>query len=371
MKKTFLTTCMLRAAMTLLVVLLGSTQGAWSKDFITDVMVIGNNNETAFNNLQSSYEAQGWTAINKDLNAGCGSGTDFIHLLYKKQSSPGSSGTFITGFYIKTGSNSPESLTHEGRTYHLLPCDGSTNFVNSKGDLNRGAGGDYIHLYYTTDAISNNYAVTDITFNDTKNGALGANGGTTGYDLNSGAGGNYVYMHVTTSNNVETLTSESKEVMLYNGNVLTGTGGKDTQVKIADGATVTLSGVDNTAIPRDIYHEWAGITCQGDAVIILADGTTNNVKGAYSSSGIFVPEGHTLTIRGNGSLDATGGTHSAGIGGGHYSPCGNITISGGNITATGYDTSAGIGSSSDRTASPRHTISAPATSRCSPPCIAA
>ena len=335
---------MLRAAL-LLVVLLGSTHEAWAKDFISDVMVIGNNNETAFYNLQSSYEAQGWTAINKDLNAGCGSGTDFIHLLYKKQSSPGSSGTPITGFYIKTGSSSPESLTHEGRTYHRLPCDGSTNFVNSNGDLNRGAGGDYIHLYYTTDAMSDNLAVTDITFNDTQSGAVGKNGGTTGYDLNSGAGGQYIYMHVTTSNNVETLTSESKDVMLYNGNVLTGTGGKNTHVKIADGAKVTLSGVDITAIPSDDYdYQWAGITCLGDAIIILADGMTNNVKGGYDGSGIFVPEGHTLTIRGNGSLEAIGDIFCAGIGGCYKSSCGNIVIEGGNITATGGYNGAGIGS---------------------------
>ena len=333
---------MLRAAL-LLVVLLGSTHEAWAKDFISDVMVIGNNNETAFYNLQSSYEAQGWTAINKDLNAGCGDGTDYIHLLYKKQSSPGSSGTPITGFYIKTGSSSPESLTHEGRTYHLLPCNGSTNFVNSKGDLNRGAGGDYIHLYYTTDAMSNNHAVTDITFNDTQSGAVGKNGGTTGYDLNSGAGGQYIYMHVTTSNNVETLTSESKDVMLYNGNVLTGTGGKDTHVKIAAGATVTLSGVEITAIPSNKSHLWAGITCLGDAVIILDDGKMNNVKGGNSSSGIFVPEGYTLTIRGNGSLEAIGNYNSAGIGGCYKSSCGNIVIDGGNITAKGGSEGAGIG----------------------------
>ena len=335
--------------MTLLLALLTSVQGAFAKDFISDVMVIGNNNKTAFDNLQSSYEAQGWTAINKDLNAGCGSGTDYIHLLYKKQSSPGSSGIPITGFYIKTGNNPPESLTHEGRTYHLLPCDGSTNFVNSKGDLNRGAGGDYIHLYYTTDALSNNHAVTDITFNDTKDGALAANGGTTGYDLNSGCGSGtaYIYMHVTTSINVETLTSESKEVMLYNGNVITGTGGKDTHVKIGDGATVTLSGVDITAIPNNVNHRWAGITCLGDAVIILADGTTNKVKGSVYNPGIFVSESHILTFRGNGSLYATGGDHGSGIGSGFNNSCGDIVIEGGNITATGGTFSAGIGSGED------------------------
>ncbi|MBR6980348.1 MAG: dockerin type I repeat-containing protein [Prevotella sp.] len=140
--------------------------------------------------------------------------------------------------------------------------------------------------------MSNNHAVTDITFNDTKSDAVGANGGTTGYDLNSGCGSGtaYIYMHVTTSINVETLTSESKEVMLYNGNVITGTGGKDTHVKIADGAKVTLNGVTITAIPNDVNHRWAGITCLGDAVIILADGTTSfqlaiSSKGDVNSDG--------------------------------------------------------------------------------------
>ena len=37
-----------RAAMTLLLALLTSVQGAFAKDFISDVMVVGNNNKTAF-----------------------------------------------------------------------------------------------------------------------------------------------------------------------------------------------------------------------------------------------------------------------------------------------------------------------------------
>ena len=356
MKKTFLTTCMLRAAL-LLVALFGSTQGGWAKDFITDVMVIGNNDKTAFDNLQSSYEAQGWTAINKDLNAGCGSGTDYIHLLYKKQSIPGNSGIPITGFYIKTGNNPPESLTHEGRTYHLLPCDGSTNFVNSKGDLNRGAGGDYIHLYYTTDALSNNHAVTDITFNDTKDGALGANGETTGYDLNSDAGGNYIYMHVTVERAPVKLTSSTAEVTLLDGDVLFGKGGKETHVKISAGATVTLSGVDITAIYNSNKAYWPAITCLGNAVIILADGTTNKVKGGVEKPGVFVPQGHTLTICGNGLLEATGGIRAAGIGSGFESYCGNIVIEGGTITATGGLLGAGIGSGFDNSSCGDITIS--------------
>jgi hypothetical protein len=125
-------------------------------------------------------------------------------------------------------------------------------------------------------------------------------------------------------------------VTLLDGVVVFGTGGKDTKITIADGATVTLNGVDITAIPNFESYTWAGITCLGDAVIILADGTANKVAGGMYSAGIFVPEGHTLTIHGDGSLDATGGYNSAGIGSGREGSCGDITIGEGitRITAT-------------------------------------
>ena len=350
MRKTIFTTCMFRAAMTLLVALLCSTQGAWATDFITDVMVIGNNDETEFDKLQSDYEKEGWKAINKDLNAGCGSGTDYIHLLYKKQSSPGSSGKPITDFYISTerGNGIGDQITSNGRTYHLVSYDGGDHFKTVKGNLNSNCGTNSadIHLYYTTDPVPEYNAVTGITFNNTQSGAVGENGGTTGYDLNTGCGSGsaYIYMHVTVARGPVELTSSTAEVTLQDGDVVFGTGGKDTQVKISADATVTLSGVDITAIPNDYLPRWAGITCLGNAVIILADGTVNKVNGGYNSSGIFVPKDHTLTISGNGSLDATGNTNGAGIGSGNSSSCGNITINGGTITATGGSCSAGVGS---------------------------
>ena len=147
------------------------------------------------------------------------------------------------------------------------------------------------------------------------------------------------------------------------------------KISIAAGATVTLDGVD---INSSGYASgnYAGLTCLGDAIIILKDGTTNTVKGFNTSyPGIHVPSGKTLTIQGTGTLNASsnsysyaagigggdgipcgniiinsgtitatcGGFSSAGIGGGDESSCGNITINGGTVTATGGDSGAGIG----------------------------
>ena len=340
-----LKTHLTRAAMLLLMALAMSLTAS-ATDFITDVMVAGHSNQSSFNTLIQNLQQEGWTDIDYDLNKGCGSSSYYIHLLYKKQSSSGNTGVPITDFCIRTGANPPDNLTHEGRTYYLVPCQGSSSFVNSHGDLNHGASGEYIFLYYTKDALSNNTGVTAITFNTTQSGAVGSNGGSTGYDLNSGAGGAYIYMHLTTASgaNVVTLSSGSGEVQLQNGHILTGTGGTETQVTIADGATVTFNNVNNTAIPDNSSHPWPGISCLGNATIVLNGSTTNSVKGGRGGSGIHIAANKTLTIQGSGTLNATGGYRGAGIGGGWGSSCGNITISGGTITATGGEDSAGIGS---------------------------
>ena len=339
-----------RSALTLLV-MLTMTLTASATDFITDVMVAGNKNESQFNTLIQDLQGQGWTDINQDLNQGCGSGSAYIHLLYKKQSSLGNTGTPITGFYIKTGVSSPAaSIEHDGRTYYLVPCQGSDSFVNGHGDLNAGCGSNsaYIFLYYTKDALSNNTGVTGITFNTTQSGAVGENGGSTGYDLNTGCGSGsaYIYMHLTTASgaNVVTLCSGSGEVQLLNGHILTGTGGANTHVTIADGATVTLSGVNITAITNNSSHQWPGISCLGNATIVLGGSTTNTVKGGYQSSGIYVPEYKTLTLQGSGTLNATGSQKAAGIGSSYGNSCGNITINSGTVNATGGQWAAGIGS---------------------------
>ena len=171
-----------------------------------------------------------------------------------------------------------------------------------------------------------------------------------------------------------------------NGGELTGTLVNNVKITIANGATVTLDGVTINGV-NDAYYLWAGITCEGDATIILKDGTTNSVTGFHANyPGIYVPAGKTLTIKGEtegtgvlnvqgsvstdsnhggrtiaagigagvglacgdiviegGVINATGGWACAAIGGAWLTACGNITITGGTVNATGSLAAAGIG----------------------------
>ena len=131
-----------------------------------------------------------------------------------------------------------------------------------------------------------------------------------------------------------------------NRETLTGTLAGNYKISIAAGATVTLKdmtigGTDNSD------YQWAGITCEGNATIILEG--TNSVEGSsYYYPGIHVPKRSTLTIRGTGSLTSIGQGGGSGIGGigvsdGNRSYCGNITIDGGIITARAGEYAAGIG----------------------------
>ena len=124
---------------------------------------------------------------------------------------------------------------------------------------------------------------------------------------------------------------------------MTGTGGADTHVTIDDGATVTLDNVSITSVDESTSHSWAGITCSGDATIILASGSTNTIYGCnVDNAGIYIQTNYTLIIEGDGTLIAKS-KNGAGIGGKYKTSCGNIIIKGGTITATSENYSAGIG----------------------------
>ena len=169
--------------------------------------------------------------------------------------------------------------------------------------------------------------------------------------------GKYYQRTVTMAKAATDLSKLTADYTVKNGETLTGTLNGETQpykITIADGATITLDGVTINGISSSDV-KWAGITCLGDATIILKDGSKNTVKGFYEDyPGIQAgPVGKTLIIKGEtkgtGSLDASpydGGTehsYGAGIGGGLDISCGDINIQGGVITVTGGYGAAGIG----------------------------
>ncbi len=232
----------------LLLVALIATTTVWAADYITDVMVIGGS-KSEVNSLKTTYTSQGWTVIDQDLNAGAGSSSDYIYLLYKTASNQSlDAGAFITGFYISNASGTaPDNVTHNGHTYTLVSYDGSDYFKGTKGDLNShcGASSAYIHLYYTKDNDENysSTAVNSITFDATQSGAVGVNGGSTGYDLNTGCGSSsdYIYMHTTAGNKGWVISMNSAQTQC----TITGYQGTKTNKtsitipKYIDGAQVT------------------------------------------------------------------------------------------------------------------------------------
>ena len=108
------------------------------------------------------------------------------------------------------------------------------------------------------------------------------------------------------------------------GYTITGTLNANVQISIADGATVTLSDVSINS----------GLKCNGNATIVLAKGTKNIISSKDYTALIVGPAGTTLTIEGEGQLNATGGGDKAGIGSQNKSESGNIVINGGIIEAS-------------------------------------
>ncbi len=198
---------------------------------------------------------------------------------------------------------------------------------------------------------------TDVSGNATF--AVGVEGGTDLNDLSLTVAGNPITLvsssktlaagkiyNITRSTGATVdLSTINANYTASNGKTLTGTLANNVKISIADGATVILNGVSINATSEWTSGNYAGITCEGNATIILSG--TNTVKGFYEDyPGIYVPVGKTVTIQGSGSLTASSNGWAAGIGGGNTGNCGNITITGGNITATGGSGRAGIGGGS-------------------------
>jgi hypothetical protein len=128
------------------------------------------------------------------------------------------------------------------------------------------------------------------------------------------------------------------DVVAKNGTIITGTFDpvQPFKISIADGATVYLRDADIE--PKMGGNKWATLDCEGDATIVLeGENKLSIFNGWYPC--IYVPAGKTLTIKGEGSLEATYGTefnYGPVIGAQSGAACGNIIFDGGKITAISW-----------------------------------
>ena len=213
--------------------------------------------------------------------------------------------------------------------------DGTNNYAVTR---SAAAGPIYVAIRPTASAAIN------ITATDGSNNYTKSLTGKT-YEVNNGYNVSWRMAEEAPTGKTINLSTIYDDLLAMNGDMLTGTLGENHKISIAAGATVTLDNASINANGAWSSGSYAGITCLGDATIILKDGTTNTVKGFSSFyPGIYVPEGSTLTIQGTASLTASSRGDAAGIGGGYNIPCGNIDIQSGTITTTGGNWAAGIGS---------------------------
>ena len=115
---------------------------------------------------------------------------------------------------------------------------------------------------------------------------------------------------------------------------------------------LTLKDVKIDVSDTGDQYDWdqkgkAALSVQGDGNVEIELDGDNELKSGTQSAGLEKTSTGTLTLKDDnkeaGSLTATGGFNSAGIGGGYLGDGKNITITGGTVTATGGSSGAGIG----------------------------
>ena len=118
---------------------------------------------------------------------------------------------------------------------------------------------------------------------------------------------------------------------------------------------LTLKDVKIDVSDTGDQYDWdqkgkAALSVQGKGNVEIELDGNNELKSGTQSAGLEKTSTGTLTLKDDnneaGSLTATGGFNSAGIGGGREGKGENITITGGTVNATGNEDGAGIGGGS-------------------------
>lgn len=236
------------------------------------------------------------------------------------------------------------------------------NNDNGAGDVSDGCGQD------TEASDVSDSTGQDTEASDVSDGSGISAGDVSGSDREEPVSGNDVLIYRGEESATGSLCVEGEsESYSYNSDrdVITVKNGANLTIKSADGygsdnfsqtrivveanasVTLTLDGVYINAV-KEVY---------GDSPIMLSDDSTGNVSIILKGENVLIAGDYcagiqkngdaenigTLTISGDGSLEATGGMNGAGIGGGSNKAGSNILIKGGTITAIGGYRAAGIG----------------------------
>ena len=145
-------------------------------------------------------------------------------------------------------------------------------------------------------------------------------------------------------NSIDHEEQTSETIIKQTDGDTTATGNKITITAEAEQtAEVTLSGVNIDTSTKG----GAAVSATGDGDVTIELDNENTIKSANDTAGLEKNNTGELTItdedNDDGSLNAQGGGHGAGIGGSFQKDGSNITIIGGNVTAKGGDCGAGIG----------------------------
>ena len=336
---------------------------------MSDLLLVGANSNGVANALLNSYKEMGYTVIDYDLNKGCGSGTDYIYLLYKPADwNDGQNHGYITDLAIKTSTDYPDYFYdyETEMTYYLVPYAGDSRFTGTKGNLNSGTGGALLHLYYSKDerlfTFPHRSALTKIYFDSSSTDALSSDGAAV--DLNKGAGGAYIYLHYNLDRythtrpgvgyNLETYSSPDHTLYLANDDFAYGTLANPTDIIIREGANVRFI---DACINEGMLNSGRNVICAGDATIEI-QGFCSIFGGGPNDPAIRVLPDHKLTLTATpgfegvlyaySGIDEFGVGKAAGIGAGYMSNCGDIEILGGDIQALGGQGAAAIGGTENR-----------------------
>ncbi|HEX2986174.1 MAG TPA: Ig-like domain-containing protein [Caproiciproducens sp.] len=140
-----------------------------------------------------------------------------------------------------------------------------------------------------------------------------------------------------------TVQSGTQDITLQNVHAKP-TGGAAFEVENGAEADITLVG-SNSLDTSGSSSQGAGLSVNSGSTVHIVGNGSLTATGGYKSAGIGGNDGNncgTVEISG-GTVTANGGNGGAGIGGGYNGAGGTITISGGSVTATGGSESAGIG----------------------------